>query len=466
MDLFDDLAVQTGFPADQLKYLACMLGIIPLSLIFRVLGPGQEAVKHLVSIVVSVFCCHFCLGPYSWIHSFFTAMVTYALLALLPHGIAHKAVFVFALGYLSAGHIYRMYTDWSGWSLDFTGPQMILTIKFTTFAIDYFDGNRSREEKEKMSSFQKEHRIEKLPSILEFLGYAYFFPGFLAGPAILFSDYHAFINGTMFKDLPKGECPRTVLPALLPLGKAVLIFPFLILSGMFPPTALARPEFATAPIWKQMGMLYFNVSLMRYKYYFGWFLAESSCIASGFGYSGKDKNGNIKWNRAANAFFFAVELAPNIRSITDNWNLGTATWLKHYIYLRFPDQRSILPTIATYVCSAFWHGFYPGYYLFFISAAFLTEASKEMRRKIRPLVMKDEKTPLYPYKYIYDVLGTVATLMCMNYIGLSFVILEWAPVLQIWRSLCFGGHILLFTIWFLLSFVIPSRGRPTYNKKE
>jgi hypothetical protein len=34
---------------------------------------------------------------------------------------------------------------------------------------------------------------------------------------------------------------------------------------------------------------------MRTKYYFGWFLAESSCIASGFGYSGKDKRGNIKW---------------------------------------------------------------------------------------------------------------------------------------------------------------------------
>jgi hypothetical protein len=27
----------------------------------------------------------------------------------------------------------------------------------------------------------------------------YFFPGFLAGPAILFADYRAFITGAMFK---------------------------------------------------------------------------------------------------------------------------------------------------------------------------------------------------------------------------------------------------------------------------
>ena len=101
-------------------------------------------------------------------------------------------------------------------------------------------------------------------------------------------------------------------------------------------------------------------------------------------------------------------------------------------------------------------GFYPGYYLFFIASAFLTEASKgtshavlcevvvvaslslhthslslslrssfrpaEVRRKIRPLVMKDEATPLYPQKYVYDVLGTVATSLTMNYIGLSFVV--------------------------------------------
>lgn len=36
--------------------------------------------------------------------------------------------------------------------------------------------------------------------------------------------------------------------------------------------------------------------------------------------------------------------------------------------------------------------------------------------------MKDEVTPLYPQKYVYDVLGMVATSLTMNYIGLSFVV--------------------------------------------
>ncbi len=41
-----------------------------------------------------------------------------------------------------------MYVDWMGWTLDFTGPQMVLTIKLTTAAIDYYDGNQSASEKE------------------------------------------------------------------------------------------------------------------------------------------------------------------------------------------------------------------------------------------------------------------------------------------------------------------------------
>ena len=38
-----------------------------------------------------------------------------------------------------------MYTDYMGWTMDFTGPQMLLTIKLTTFAFDYVDGFKDPE---------------------------------------------------------------------------------------------------------------------------------------------------------------------------------------------------------------------------------------------------------------------------------------------------------------------------------
>lgn len=57
-------------------------------------------------------------------------------------------------------------------------------------------------------------------------------------------------------------------------------------------------------------------------------------------------------------------------------------WLKNYVYLRCYDsiKHKKPPTYAvfvTYATSAFWHGFYPSYYQFFVSAAFLSELSKK-----------------------------------------------------------------------------------------
>lgn len=49
-------------------------------------------------------------------------------------------VFAFVMAYMSLSHLYRLYVDYLGWSLDFTGPQMILTIKLSSFAYNVYDG--------------------------------------------------------------------------------------------------------------------------------------------------------------------------------------------------------------------------------------------------------------------------------------------------------------------------------------
>jgi hypothetical protein len=55
----------------------------------------------------------------NWIHSLFSSLVAYVIMAALPP--ASKAtpiiVFVFAMGYISASHMYSMYTNYLGWDL-------------------------------------------------------------------------------------------------------------------------------------------------------------------------------------------------------------------------------------------------------------------------------------------------------------------------------------------------------------
>jgi hypothetical protein len=47
--------------------------------------------------------------------------------------------------YMSLSHMYRMHVDYLGWQLDFTGPQMILTIKLSSFAYNLYDGTRVKQ---------------------------------------------------------------------------------------------------------------------------------------------------------------------------------------------------------------------------------------------------------------------------------------------------------------------------------
>jgi len=71
-----------------------------------------------------------------------------------------------------------------------------------------------------------------------------------------------------------------------------------------------------------------------------------------------------------------------MKSVIDNWNINTASWLKNSVYIRTvknggkPGPFSV---IATYTVSAIWHGFYGGYYcksshffIFFLLHLYLT----------------------------------------------------------------------------------------------
>ena len=47
---------------------------------------------------------------------------------------------VWAMGSMSVAHLYRIATDYGGWSLDFTGPLMLMVQKVTLVAYALHDG--------------------------------------------------------------------------------------------------------------------------------------------------------------------------------------------------------------------------------------------------------------------------------------------------------------------------------------
>lgn len=297
--------------------------------------------------------------------------------------------FVFLMGHLSVNQLARQFVNDSG-VVDITGAQMVLVMKLSAFCWNVADGRLAEDE---LSDFQKERAIKKLPSLLNFAGYVLFFPSLFAGPAFDYVDYKRWIETTMF-EVPVGgdpakraptrkkrKIPRSGTPAALKAATGIFwILLFLKLSGSYYPDFFTGSQYMQYGFFHRILMLHLLGFTMRLKYYAVWSLTEGACILSGLGYKGVDQvTGKVSWDRLRNVNPWGVESAQNTRAYLGNWNINTNNWLRNYIYLRVTPKGKkpgFRASMATFVTSAFWHGFYPGYYLAFVLASFIQTAAK------------------------------------------------------------------------------------------
>ena len=358
--------------------------------------------------------------------------------------------FVFLMGHLSVNHIYRQSANAPD-KVDITGAQMVLVMKLTGFCWNVYDGRR---EQEGLADFQRERALLQLPSLLDFAGYVLFFPSLFAGPSFDFVDYRRWIETTMF-EIPPGtdhksaprtrkqrKIPRSGTPATM---KAVVgliwIFMFLKFSAWYNTELIIGDEYMKYGFLRRIWILEMLGFATRMKYYGVWYLTEGACILTGLGYKGIDpKTGRVQWSRLENVNPWGIETAQNTRAYLENWNKNTNNWLRNYMYLRVtpkgkkPGFRASLATFAT---SAFWHGFYPGYYLSFVLAAFLQTVAKNFRRHVRPFFLTPDGQRPTKYKIYYDILSYLVTQAAFCFTTAPFVLLSLPSSLLVWSRVYF-----------------------------
>ena len=52
---------------------------------------------------------------------------------------------------------------------------------------------------------------------------------------------------------------------------------------------------------------------------------------SGFGFNGYDDSGTAQWDKVTNVIPHKTEGSSSLKLLVDNWNIGTAYWLRRYI---------------------------------------------------------------------------------------------------------------------------------------
>ncbi|KAI9295695.1 MBOAT-domain-containing protein [Neoconidiobolus thromboides FSU 785] len=446
---FYDISTSLSLPIDQLKYIAAILLTYPVALFYaKFISTSSTFGKNLYSIVTTLFlfvCIHDQLiGLY---HLLLSCVVTYTLLSTFKGELGAKLVFLWAMIHMSYTHILRQYYDYGLAKMDYSGPQMIWTIKLTMFAFNVYDGQRDLKQ---LSGYQIERRIQRLPSFIDFLGYVFYFGGFFVGPAFDYFDYQQFLRAEYFNKVNNNSSlfPPTILRAVkcFVVGIICATVPIFVAPYLNVKTLLT-PEYLSKPFVVRVGYVTLVPLLERFKYYFVWSLAEGAFILSGFGYNGSNSKG------ISNVDIAKVEVPDNLKMVLENWNMATNLWLRNYIYLRLTpigSKPSFFAQLSTFFTSALWHGFYPGYYLTFIFGGFINELARKLRRTIRPVVLSHDSKLI---KALYDIVGTLSTCFALNYLTIPFLSLTFTDSYIILKSVYFYIHIIVFVSLFIFRFI-------------
>jgi len=354
--------------------------------------------------------------------------------------------------HLVDSHVIRALYKLSYETMEVTGPQMVLTMKLTTFAWNVWDGRRPTDDLDK---WQLAKRITEYPSWLEFLGYAFYFPGILVGPYLDLSEYRNLITEDIFSNstvgskatpgrkLPPGRkrvAYTKMLMGLLYLGL------FVVFGAKYNFAAALEPWFAKENILVRIGLFQIYGFLERAKYYAIWTLTEGASIVTGLGFTGFDPSGQSLWEGAANVKVLEIEFPSNFKVLLDSWNMKTNVWLRECIYKRVtqkgkkPGFRS---SMITFLTSAFWHGIASGYYLTFLMGGFITSAARLARSNIRPLLLPAPGEQSSGAKELYDIGGTLLSTTILNYAASPFMLLTAKDSFLVWSRLGYYGHIII-----------------------
>ncbi|PXF45042.1 Lysophospholipid acyltransferase [Gracilariopsis chorda] len=431
LNVVDTLADVAAVTPAEVRLFLCLLLAYPVALSWRALPPGPSGLfRHLFSVIVGGWMLQFANG-YQIFLNLSSCLFCYLLMHLLgPY--SAKTVSAVAILILAIGHLYRQITDYLGWTLDWTLVAMVTTQKIMGLAYNIQDGVDPHATPEQTS-----RSVKKVPSLLEFLSFILFPANVVIGPSFEYSHYIAFATG-------QNVSPSPYLPGIWRLFQGLFYFvAHTAIALKFPCAALLSDPnfFKSGTFLTRYAAIWIALLAVRFKYYFGWKIAEGSACMSGLGFNGFEKaTGKEKWDRVENVNVWKYETSGSLRTSSQNWNKTTNLWLRRYVYDRAPPSVNLY---FTYLVSAFWHGFYPGYYMFFLSVAAATVVHRQVRRTMRLRFMKaDGKTP-GPLMPLYELCSFLATNITLNYFIMSFVMLAFNLSITAFKGFGFYGHWIL-----------------------
>jgi len=429
---------------EMMRLAIVLIGQYPLAWLLRYKINTTEG-RHTFALVTGLILSFF---TFKWdaLHFFFSSLGVYLIAKFIPNRQAPYVSFIWCMAYLSYGHWWRYQYQYLMYTVNWATTQMLLTIKITAFAWSYHDGQKPENQ---VVPALRPLAIKSLPSLKVFFSYVFFFPGFNTGPVGFFNEYTSFMDRSIFAQEPDGKIPPTEVAALKRFALSFIgIFGF-YLTKLYPEAWLVTDEYLNKPFWYRIGYLLLSVDLGFTKYYFAWFNGEASTTLVGYSYNGRDpKTGEVKWDRVNILNFVAFYTGRDRRTIPVEWNICSGKWLRYYIFFRLPTSMQQHGVLVTHVVSAFWHGFYPGYYYFFLTHWWFHRVDELFDKNVLAKYVyeyqgRERKIRNVFYHRLYLVLGTIHFWVGLKYWVAPFRVMSLYGGWRVWQSWYFIPHIFL-----------------------
>jgi len=438
--------------------LAILLAIVTsLSPIYHFVHGRKE---RLLLSIIGVFGL---IGMYGLesLNIFGMFLYAYAVMRFIPVTVAPHVFLALAMFHQTYGQVYRYLYEYLEYSLDWSLSGMLMTLRLAGAFWSLRDGKVQAENKDAhLSKLQKEAAINREISFLEFFGFAFYFPGVIVGPFGDIKQYLSFINyeGIYEALLPasdKKDCKRVTLKQLAThkgFFSRVLIIPiavsfFYVFSKLFSEEALYTPEFRgrfILPIRLIYALL--AVEVGNAKYYFTWSCGEIGTILSGLSFNGFLEDGSFDVEGNVQLQLLKFKTITDPKEISKYWSMSPQHFLRKDLFDRVKQTTGsyVFANLCTFLFSAFWHGVYPGYYLFFLHACVFSLIVSDLKHHIQVHFIEDEDgKPRNPtVSKIFNVICCISTTALLDYVIIPFRAMSLERSMIAWGSLWYMGHIL------------------------
>ena len=452
-----------GLPATYAMFISLLFLNLAAAYGFRSICHPTK--RKSVSLIIGLIWCNVLYGGTNTLLLVLISWVMYVLAT--KQLVAASTLTILSICVLSLFHIYRMMTEYMSWSLDVTSALMLFTAKYSSIAFDIADGKKYLAKQalsvhDHVAEARAKTCLLEIPSLFEYTVFIFDFLGVIAGPIFHARDYLDFIylRNDFSADQRHSFPIRVVLERF---SAAVAIGLSFAVAGLVPQLSFAyisSEAYAGSNFFVKLILVQMMTLTARFKYYFAWYMADTACLIAGIAYNPSSRE---KYSRSLNAVISKVDWANCQAEAMSYWNISISRWLRSYIYLRAIESPVPLPlrtilghrqyaTILTRFVSAFWHGFYPGYYLAFLCTVLQFEADTAARKFLKPFFRRGS-TP----HWIYTFVGKIHTAVCLNFYGSAFVILSASGAFQVWSSLYFSIHLLNLGTIILLPMLSPPK---------